>query len=122
MIPDIPSVIPIDVTSCAPDNDHTVHAIDLLQGFVYIALEGDCFASAHAFICGNNQSAGGVADAIFQCFRRESAEYHGVNGADAGAGEHGKGGLGHHRHVDTDAVAFAYAAGSQGIGEAIHVQ
>ena len=35
----------------------------------------------------------------------EAAEDDGVNGADAGAGEHGHGGFGDHRHVDDDAVA-----------------
>ena len=36
----------------------------------------------------------------------KTAEHHRVDRADTGAGQHGKGGLGDHRHVDQDAVAL----------------
>ena len=39
----------------------------------------------------------------------EAAEDDGVRRADAGAGQHGDGQLGHHAHVDGDAVALFHA-------------
>ena len=49
----------------------------------------------------------GVVDAHRQLVGREAAEHHRVDGAQAGAGEHGDDRLGHHRHVDDHAVALA---------------
>jgi hypothetical protein len=50
-----------------------------------------------------------ILDALGQFGRGEAAEDHGMDGAEAGAGEHGDGGLGDHRHVDHHAVAAADA-------------
>ena len=46
-----------------------------------------------------------VVDAVADRVGSEAAEDHAVGGADARAGEHRDGRLGHHRHVDGDAVA-----------------
>ena len=59
-----------------------------------------------------------VVNAAGELRRGEAAEHHGVNGADAGAGQHGDDRLRHHRHVDDHPVAFAHpqrpeAAGHQ---------
>ena len=51
----------------------------------------------------------GVVDAGGQLRRGEAAEHHRMDGADARAGQHGDHRLGHHRHVDDDAVALADA-------------
>ena len=59
-------------------------------------------------------------DAVDECGGGESAEDDGVNGADAGAGEHGNGELGRHAHVDGDAVAFLDAEPFQDIGELLY--
>ena len=53
--------------------------------------------------------------------RRETAEHHRVDRADAGAGEHPDHGLGHHRHVDHDPVAAAYAPRRQYAREPGHL-
>ena len=50
--------------------------------------------------------AAGVLDAVLERRRREAAEHHRVDGADAGAGVHRDQHLRHHRHVDDDAVAL----------------
>ncbi|HVH12879.1 MAG TPA: acetyl-coenzyme A synthetase N-terminal domain-containing protein, partial [Longimicrobium sp.] len=51
----------------------------------------------------------GVADAVPQALRAESAEDHRVRRADAGARQHGDGGLGDHGEVDGHAVALPHA-------------
>ena len=48
----------------------------------------------------------GVVDAGRELLRREAAEHHAVDRADARAGEHGDHRLRYHRHVKNDAVAF----------------
>ncbi len=48
----------------------------------------------------------GVVDAGRELVGGEAAEHHGMHGADARAGEHRNHRLGHHRHVEDDAVAF----------------
>ena len=52
---------------------------------------------------------------------REAAEDDRVRRADAGAGEHGDRHLGHHRHVDRDAVARLDAERLQDVGELAHL-
>src|SRR6476661_1551063 len=54
-------------------------------------------------------------------FRREAAEHHRVDRADAGAGEHGIDRLRDHRHVDGDAVALLDIAVAQDVGELAHL-
>ena len=71
-----------------------------------VGFEGDFAASPSAFIGGDEDGAFGVLDAVGQAVRGEAAEDDGVDGADAGAGEHGDCGLDHHGEVDADAVAF----------------
>ena len=39
-------------------------------------------------------------------------------GANAGASEHGKGGLGDHGHIENDPIAFLYVVVAQSTGEA----
>ncbi len=62
----------------------------------------------------------GVLDAAGEAFRREAAEHHGMNGADARAGEHGVGRLGDHRQVDGDPVTLLDAVRLQHVGELAH--
>ena len=57
-------------------------------------------------------------DAVGDGLRAEPAEDDRVHRADAGAGEHGNGGLRHHRQVDEDAVARLDAVALEDIGEA----
>ena len=59
----------------------------------------------------------GVVDAVDERVGREPAEDHRVGGAEAGAGEHGHGQLGDHRHVDGDPVALLDAQSLEHVGE-----
>ncbi len=59
----------------------------------------------------------GVVDPGGQFARGEAAEHHGMNGADARAGEHRDGRFRHHRHVEHDAVALADAEVAQHAAE-----
>src|SRR3546814_17627197 len=62
-----------------------------------------------------------VLEAPGEGIRREAAEHHRVDRADARAGQHGIGGFRNHRHVDGDAVALLDAARLQGLGDAADV-
>jgi len=59
-----------------------------------------------------------VLDALRQLRRREAAEHHRVDGADARAGEHREDGLGDHRHVEEHAVAARDAGCGERTGDA----
>ena len=48
-----------------------------------------------------------VVDPVSQRFRREAAENDGMNGADAGAGQHGDRQLRDHGQIDGDPVALS---------------
>src|SRR5260221_604151 len=60
-------------------------------------------------------------DAGGEARRGESAEHHRMDGADAHRGEHGEHRLGHHRHVDEDAIALAHAQRANDRRAAIHL-
>ena len=62
-----------------------------------------------------------MVDARRQLVRGEAAEDHRVHGAQARAGEHGDHRLGHHRHVDDDAVAFDHAEPGERASEERHL-
>ena len=70
-----------------------------------------------AAMAGDDDLGPGVVDADGQLGCGESAKDDGVDGSEAGAGEHGDRGAGDHRHVDDHAVAFADALGCQRSGE-----
>ena len=108
----------IDRRIGALDDDHGVYAADLLARSINVGLERNLAPAAEAFIGGNDHGRLAVLDATGKRVGREAAEHHRMDGADAGAGEHGNRRLGNHRHVDGDAVAFLDAAGLQYIGKA----
>ncbi len=62
-----------------------------------------------------------VLDAVLHGVGGESAEYHRMDGPDAGAGLHGDHGLGYERQVDDDPVAAANAQRLQRVREAAHL-
>ncbi len=67
---------------------------------------------------GDDGLRGGVVDAHGQFVRGEAAEDDRVDRAEAGAGEHGHGRLGDHRHVDDDSIALGHALVGQSPREA----
>ncbi len=111
LVPDIAAVVPVDVAAGAPDHHHLVHGIDTVagQGGIHVGLERNLSPAAHALVGGDHQAGPAVGDAPGQGLRREAAEDHRVDGADARAGQHGVGGLGDHGHVDGDPVALAHS-------------
>ena len=62
----------------------------------------------------------GVFDARRQRARSKTTKHHRVDRADARAGQHGKGRLGNHGHVDQDPVALAHAQLFQHRRHALH--
>src|SRR3546814_3102870 len=91
------------------------------QRRIGVGLEGNLTAAAQALVGGDHAVRLAVLDAPGEGIRREAAEHHRVDRADARAGQHGIGGFRNHRHVDGDAVALLDAARLQGIGEAADV-
>src|SRR5690606_8097695 len=91
------------------------------EGDVDVGLEHRRGAAPEAAVGGEHDLALGVVDAVDQRVGAEAAEHHRVGRADAGAGQHGDGQLGDHRHVDADAVALGDAQALQHVGEALHV-
>ena len=111
--PEIAALLELDFVIGAAKHD------DLLDGsgqpfalgvfererLVHILLERHHGAAAEAAVRGDDQPGLRVLDAVGDGLGAEAAEYDRMHRADAGAGEHGDGGLGHHRQVDEDAVA-----------------
>jgi hypothetical protein len=91
-----------------------------LAGFVEQVLVGHGLATAHAGIGGDDQLGLRVVDTRRQRAGGKAAEYHRVDGADAGACEDGEGRFGDHRHVDQYAVALADAQALHHRGHAHH--
>ena len=102
----------------ALDHDDEIDAADFGDRRVGVGLERHLAAAAQAFVGGDDDVRLAVLDAAGERIRREAAEHHGMDGADARAGEHGVGRLRNHRHVDGDAVALLDVAVAQNVGEA----
>ncbi len=102
----------------ALDDDDEIDAAAFGDRGVGIGLERDFAAAADAFVGGDDDVRLAVFDAAGERIRREAAEHHGMDGADARAGQHGVGRFRNHRHVDGDAVALLDVAVAQNVGEA----
>ena len=79
------------------------------QGPVQQRLVGHDLARARTAVGAHDHLGRGIVDALRQVDRGEAAEHHRMHRADAGAGQHGEDGLGHHGHVQQDAVAAFHA-------------
>ena len=87
------------------------------HGGVGVGLQRHLAAAAAALVGGDQHLRAGILDAAGQAVGREAAEHHGVDRADAGAGEHGHRRLHHHRQIDADPVALLHAERLQHVGE-----
>ena len=85
---------------------------------VGVGLQRDGVALAVAAVGCDHDLRVGVVDAVDQRLRGEAREHHGVDRADARAGEHRDGQLGDHRQVDADPVALGHALRLEHVGEA----
>src|SRR5579859_1687213 len=97
----------------APDEDF----VDVLafffgggDGDVGVAFMIDPFSVAVVAVGVDENAAAGIGGSEAASFAAESAEDDGMDDAKAGAGEHGDGKLGDHRHVNGDAIAGFEAA------------
>jgi hypothetical protein len=78
---------------------------------------GDDAAGLDAAARGDDQARRRIVQALGDLGRGKAAEDHRVDGADAGAGEHGDDRLGHRRHVDQHPVALLHLVLAQHPGE-----
>ena len=83
------------------------------DGGVQQRLVGDDAARLQPAGRGDDGARFGVLDPFCQLGRRETAEHHGMHRAETRAGEHRDHGLGHHRHIDHDAVTGRDAQGRE---------
>ena len=118
VVPDVAALMHGDIAAGAADDENLLVAERLGEGRVGVVLERHLLAAAHALVGGDDQLRAAVVDAAGEAVGREAAEDDGVDGADAGAGEHRDRGFRDHRQVDGDAVASRDAEALQDIGEA----
>ena len=88
----------------------------MLEGGVRQLLEGNAFAAPQGHVGRDEQFAFRIQNAVGEGIRTEPAEDDGMNGPDAGTGEHGHGGFGDHGQVNGHPVAFLDAEGFEGVG------
>src|SRR5690606_24207306 len=122
-VPDVAMLVPLDVGAGAFDHDDLLHAggFRVGQRVVDVGLQRHLATATQAFVGGDHHLGLAVDDAAGQRFRRETAEDHGMDGTDAGAGQHGHHGFGNHRHVDGDDVTTVHVLATQGVGELAHL-
>ena len=118
MVPDVAHRIHVDRRAGALDDDDMIDAAGLGDRRIGIGFQRHLAAAAQAFVGGDDDVRLAILDAAGKRIRREAAEHHGMDGADAGAGQHGVGRFRNHRQIDGDAVALLDVAVAQDIGEA----
>jgi len=121
VVPDVTPIVPGDVGTGVADHQGGMDVGAALQGLVHLFLQGNGATATAALVGGDHHAAVGVEDAILERFRGETSEHHGMDGPNAGTGKHGIGGLGNHRHVDTDPVSLGDAVVLQGVGQFAHL-
>src|SRR5688500_12777411 len=84
---------------------------------VHYRLQVIDLAAPPLLVRGNHSHGARVENPLMQAFRRETAEYHRMGGANAGAALHGYDRFNAHRHVDNDTVAFFDAYRLESIGK-----
>ena len=117
VVPDVAARFHVHGAAGPPHHDHGLDAAGLVGRRVGVRLQRHLAAAAQTFVGGDHDRRFAIGDAAGERIRREAAEHHRMDGADARAGEHRVGGFRDHRHVDGDAVALLDAARLQHIGE-----
>ena len=105
----------------ALEHDHFFHQVRPLQRLVHVVLQGNDVSAPKAPVGRDDEVRFGVLDAVGDGLAAESAEDDRVRRAEPRAGEDRDDRLGHHRHVDGDAVALLHAQGLQTVGKPAHV-
>ena len=118
VVPNVAHRIHVDGCAGALHHDDMIDTARLGDRRVGIGLQRHLAAAAQAFVGRDDDVRLAILDAAGERIRREAAEHHGMDGADARAGQHGVGRFRNHRQIDGDAVAFLDVAVAQDIGEA----
>ena len=119
MPPEVAARCPVDLDLLA-DPFHHDHLFDrraFLQGRVGVLLLRDGLGAAEGPVADYENPGLGVLDPDGQRVRAETAEHHGMDGADPRTGQHRDAGLGDHRHVDADTVSLFDPMGFEDIRE-----
>lgn len=94
MIPEVAALGPGNIAASAAHHQYATDRWATGQGFVDVLFQWDAFTATHAFIGGDHGAAVGIENTVSQGIGGETAKHHRVDGADAGAGEHGERGPG----------------------------
>src|SRR5208282_1740431 len=98
--PEVAAFFPADFFLGALHDDGFFDGGAIFQGGVGGFFQGDDFSAAEAAVGGDQDFGFAIGDAVRESDGAETAEDHGVHGADARAGEYGDGQLRDHGHVD----------------------
>ncbi len=115
--PEVATGLHADLGGGAASHEHGLDQVETLHRTIHRFLEAQLAAAAQSLVGGHHQAGAGVEDAVADRLGAEAAEDDGMDRADAGAGEHGVGQLGDHRHVDADPVAPAHAVVAEDVGD-----
>ena len=119
-----PHVAPIghgSVVGGALDNHHMLDRRACRHRHIAMLLQREHGTFAPRPVLGDQQFGPGVLDPLGQRVSGEPSEHHGVDGADAGTGEHRDRKLRDHPHVNGDPVPPLDAERSQPVGELAHL-
>ena len=116
--PEIAARLHVDrLIAGAADDDHFSTVGDFSRAASTFCLSGTILPAPPAAVGGDDELGLGVVVAVGDGVGAEAAEDDRMRRADAGAGQHGDGQLGDHRHVDGDAVARLDAELLEDVGE-----
>ena len=121
VVPDVAAFGHGDVGVAAVHDDDRVDRWTIDERGVDMNLQRAGRTAPITGVGGDHGRGFGVVDPVAERVRGETAEHHRVRRSDAGAGEHGHGGLGDHRHVDGDPVAALDPSSSERGREALHL-
>ncbi len=121
VVPEIALRGPSDLAAGAAHDQNLADRDILLggdpHGRIGVLLQRHGLAATHALVAGDHEGRLAIDDPARQGLRRKAAEYDRMDGADAGAGKHGIGRFGDHRHVYCNAVALLDAMLFQDVGK-----
>ena len=118
--PDIPSSPHVYFFAGSLVDDTALDPFVFLECFIDALLEFDNLTASVSSIGGNYGSGARVFQTIYDGFSGEASEYHGVNSANPGAGQHGNRGFRNHGHIDQDPILRLDSIGLEDIGKAAH--
>ena len=92
-------------------HQHVLHAGagTASEGLIHGGFQRHGLVLAEAAVGGDHQLHLAIVEAIAQGIGGKTTKHHRMGGTDAGAGQHGDGGLRHHRHVEGHQIALSDA-------------